>query len=211
MLTCVEDLEAFRFEVEKYIDVLLPLEYLQRSKVVVCRHKKTGIFFGGYVIVKEGALRVLESIPEFDVSKVSVDLSNVAEITGLWLDPTKADTKFASFLFWLKLYTDLAFSRFDGFVYAYTLKKKNLQKIYGTFMPTVLFSGMTKKLIGMSEAEEESVEFIPKKRVVFAPVRHFSFVGRRLRMAFRAVYRRTFPGFIPRPFSLLNFLFKSWL
>jgi len=192
-LTEIEDLEVFRTIAAEYIDVLLPLEYLQQSKVVVCS-LPTGEFCGGYMLVPQGQfpLRVLDSIPDPEFARIETDLTNVAEITGLWLDAKKANTTFCSIVFWLKLYFDLATSGYDGFVYAYTLKKKNLAKIYSTFGPTSLFEGLTKQLAGMGEPAVEAVEYIDKGKVRAAPFSHFSFLSRRFNVAFKRICRNKF-------------------
>jgi len=201
-LTATEDLEKFRTITATYIDVLFPLDYLQQSKVVVCS-LPSGEFCGGYMLVPQGKLplRVLDSIPNKDFAKIETDLSNVAEITGLWLDSKKANTTFCSIIFWFKLYLDLATSKYDGFVYAYTLKKKNLGKIYATFGPTSLFEGATKQLDGMEQPEMEAVEYIAKKKVRFAIFKHFSFLSRRFDVAFKRICRNKFFLLKPIRFS----------
>jgi len=170
LLTSDEDLESYRQLTEKYINVLLPLEYLQRSKVVAFRHAN-GELCGGYVLVQSGPLRVLESIPEDDFSQIFTDLSNVAEITGLWLDSKKSGTLFCSVALWLRLYFDLLFSSFDGFVYAYTLKKNNLLE-----------------WIRVPVKEVEAVEFVPKRQAILAPFRHHKFLTRRVTIVLRSLY-----------------------
>ncbi len=187
ILTSNEDLETYRRLTEKYINVLFPLEYLKRSRVVVFRHGN-GDICGGYVLVKSGPLRVLESIPDEHRAKIPIDISNVAEITGLWLDPKKADSIFCSVALWLTLYFGLLFSSFDGFVYAYTLKKSNLKKIYATFHPISLFEGLTKQLEGMPLPEEEAVEFVSKRQTIIAPFRHYKFLTRRITIVCRSMY-----------------------
>lgn len=200
-LTEIEELEKYRVLTEKYIDVLFPMEYLKQSKVVVCC-LPTGEFCGGYMIVPQGdsPLRVLDSIPEEDFTKIETELGNVAEITGLWLDSKKAKTTFCSLVFWLKLYVDLASSRYDGFVYAYTHKKRNLAKIYSTFGPTTLFEGLTLQQDGMACPEVEVVQYIDKGKVRTAPYRQFSFVSRRFKFAIRGIFQNKFP--ILRPIRL---------
>jgi len=183
-LKSIEDLDHYRHTTEQYIDVLLPLEYLQQSKVVVFRHR-SGELCGGYTLVRSGTLRVLNSIPDKHRKKITLDLSNVAEITGLWLDARKARHSFCSILFWLHLYVDLVVSPFDGFVYAYTLKKRNLKKTYSTFAPITLYEGETKQQEGMSGSEIEAVEFISKKSVVLSPLLQYRFATRRILFALR--------------------------
>jgi len=207
-LTEIADLEVYRSLTAKYIDVLFPMEYLQQAKVVVCS-TASGEFCGGYMLVPQGGLplRVLDSIPDDDLAKVQTDLANVAEITGLWLDAKKANTTFCSLVFWLKLYADLATSSYDGFVYAYTLKKRNLAKIYATFCPTTLFEGMTKQQDGMAQPELEAVEYIDKGKVRTAPFKHFSFVSRRFDIAFKRICQNKFPILKPLRLSFMS-LFK---
>ena len=188
ILTASNDLEDFRHLTKKYIDVLLPIEYLKRSKVVSFCHQG-GAMCGGFVLVKNEPLRVLESIPANYFAQIPIDLSNVAEITGLWLDSKKADNIFCSILFWLALYYNLSSSSFDGFVYAYALKKKNLRRIYATFCPVTLFEGLTKQLEGMASPEKEAVEFITKRKVRLAPFQHFKFFSRRFTLILKTFKR----------------------
>ena len=207
-LSATEDLELFRKIAAKYIDVLLPLEYLQRSRVVVCCSKE-GKYCGGYMIVQKGTLRVLDSIPEDKFSEIAVNLENVAEITGLWLDSSKTESCFCSTVFWLKLYLDLAFSKYTGFVYAYTMKKKNLAKTYSTFNPTTLFRGETKQLEGMDSPEIEVVEYVDKMKVITAPFRHFNFLVRRFNLGTkRALRRRAHSTCMAYVFAPLTFFRK---
>jgi hypothetical protein len=200
-LTEIEDLEVFRTLTAKYIDVLFPMEYLQQSKVVVCC-LPTGEFCGGYMVVPQGdsPLRVLDSIPDDEFPKIKTDLSNVAEVTGLWLDSKKADTTFCSIIFWLKLFVDLSFSKYDGYVYAYNVKKKDIKRAYAPLGPVSLFEGATKQLDGMDEPELEAVEYLGRKNVRSAPFKQFPFLFRRFKVAFKRVSRRKF--FFLRPIRL---------
>jgi hypothetical protein len=186
-LTSDEDLETYRHLTQKYINVLFQLEYLKRSKVVAFR-LRNGEICGGYVLVKNGPFRVLDSIPSEHRHTISTDLSNVAEITGLWLDSQKADNVFCSAILWLALYFGLLFSSFDGFVYAYSLKKENLKKLYSTFHPISLFKGLTIQQEGMIAAEEEAVEFVSKLQAGLAPFRQYEFLTRRITIVLRSMF-----------------------
>jgi hypothetical protein len=188
-LTSDEDLEIYRQLTDKYINVLFPLEYLKQSKVVVLRHKN-GDICGGYMLVTEGPFRVLESIPDEQRAKISMDLSNVAEITGLWLDAKKADSLFCSAGLWITLYFAALFSSFDGFVYAYSTKKRNLKKMYASFGPVSLFEGETRQLEGMPLPEKEAVELVTKRQAALIPVKNLKFFTRRFTVVGRSISLR---------------------
>ncbi len=182
VLRSVEELNRYRLIAAKYIDVLLPLEYLQRSKVVAYV-RDDGAYCGGMVFVMQGPFRVLESIPDGVINRLPVDQKDVLEITGFWLDRRQATSKLASFFFWIRFYIELVISGKKGFVYAYCLRKKHLEKLYANGNPIALFKGATKMQEGMSSPEEESVEFVRWPTIFFGPVRKPQFLIRRFKVA----------------------------
>ena len=101
----VHELNHFQKLTQSYIDVLLPLEYLKRSKVIICENKH-GEICGGFVIVMKGPFRVIDSIPEFDHESWKNKLKDTAEITGLWLD-SDFSKRTSSLKFWLKVYSEM--------------------------------------------------------------------------------------------------------
>lgn len=183
-----EELNKFRHVTEKYINVLLPLEYLKRSRVVAYS-RSDGVYCAGMVFVKKRPFRVLEQIPESAPNMLPVSEDYVFEITGLWLDEKLTDNKFASLFFSLKLYKEFLLRGKKGCVYAYSLKKRNLQKLYANAKPEVLFSGQTKLLDGMEFPELETVEFISRKNLILWPFRKPKMFIRRVKIIIDKQFR----------------------
>ncbi|MCK5073833.1 MAG: hypothetical protein KAQ98_10435 [Bacteriovoracaceae bacterium] len=175
----VHELNHFQKLTQSYIDVLLPLEYLKRSKVIICENKH-GEICGGFVIVMKGPFRVIDSIPEFDHESWKNKLKDTAEITGLWLD-SDFSKRTSSLKFWLKVYSEMILTRKKYFTYAWSLKKPKLGEIYSHANPTVLFRGATKILPGMKEADNESVELVRRTNLVLTPFVKPSFILKRLK------------------------------
>lgn len=156
------------------IGVRFPIEYLEKARVV-------GIFMdgkllGGFAIVPGKNLRVLESIKD---KKKNIQIpENVSELTGLWLD--ESIRSFFSTRLWIHIYFDILTHENQYFVYSYSLKKKNLRKLYDNFPKQVIYRGLIEKLPGMEEDDYESIELISKKDVLFFPFKNFDFFIRRM-------------------------------
>lgn len=160
VLTQVNDVEMFAFYCSKKLKLDYPIDYLMQAKVRAF-YNKYGVMIGGYVLNFNGAFRVINSLPKhvkknspWVNSKV---LSNAYEVTGLWLDHRLSDLG-TSFVFWLTMYKDMIFTRRKYLVYAYSLDKTNLKKLYSNLKPKVIFSGKTILQEGMKEECEESIE-----------------------------------------------------
>jgi len=178
VLTTEEELNNYRKITNAFIDVLLPLSYLKRSKVVAVVNKKDEIR-GGFVIVMQGPFRTLQSIPKKTDHINNALKGNVGEITGLWLDPRFKDCR-SSLKFWLRFYWELLSSGKSDYVYAYSLRKPKLGLLYKAGRPKVLFRGQTKILEGMDMPEKESVEILSMKNLALAPLTSPHFILRRL-------------------------------
>ena len=163
----------------RYIDVRLPLEYLQRSKVIACFNNE-GFICGGFVIVLEGPFRVITSIPNFNEQKWKPQLANCAEVTGLWLDNSYR-YKHTSIKFWLTVYFELLKTKKEYFTYAWSLKKPKLGEIYAHGNPVVLFQGETNILPGMDKPDHESVEIVKRKDLLLTPIFKPTFLLKRVR------------------------------
>ena len=176
------ELELFRDYAERYISVRFPLDYLQKSKVVAY-YSEEGRMCGGYAFVLKPPFRVIESLPEF-VRKRSealrkVSMESLFEFTGLWLSPEIRCRRIAS-RFWFQIYRDILTLGKSHFVYAYSLDKPALGKLYSICRPDVIFQGETKILAGMKRAENESVEMSSLARVAVAPLLRPQLLTRRL-------------------------------
>ena len=163
----------------KYIDVRLPLEYLQRSKVIACFNRQ-GFICGGFVIVLEGPFRVITSIPNFNEQKWHHQLKNCAEVTGLWFDNSHTHKR-ASIKFWLTVYFELLRTKKEYFTYAWSLKKPKLGEIYAHGNPVILFRGETNILPGMDQPDHESVEIVKRRDLLLTPLLKPTFLLKRVR------------------------------
>ncbi len=160
------ELEIFRQVTSEYIDVLLPLDYLQRSKVIACLDKK-GKISGGMMFVMKGPFRVLESIPNFKYESSNIREEKTCEVTGLWLSSEMKNSYSARF--WLRILWEFIISGKSNFVYAFTASKPKLKEIYAAADPITLYEGLTHIQPGMEEPEEECVQCILLSRMVLAP------------------------------------------
>ena len=179
-----EELETFCDNTEQYIAVRFPLDYLRNGKVVAY-YSKDGRMLGGYALISKPPFRVIESLPE-EVRSRHPALQRLAktslfEITGLWLAP-ELQLKRASFVLWLRLYRDAIALGKSHFVYAYSLTKPSLGRLYRVCHPEVVFRGRTRQLPGMLRAEEESVELSTVARaMLFTLLQPRFFLGRLFR------------------------------
>lgn len=177
------DLELYRHKAHAQIDVLFPLEYLKRSTVVGC-FDRSGDLVAGYMLVRKGPFRVLESVPDSGRTSLLDSLratnQRVSEITGLWIAHRHRGGKLSGHL-WMRLYRDMILSGKTQFVYAYTLKKTNLGVQYAVARPMVIFRGETGLLPGMNAAEEESVEVFHLLNLMLVPFRHPGYFADRFR------------------------------
>ncbi len=160
------ELEHFAKMTDKFIDVLLPLDYLKRSKVIGCFNKDR--LCGGFVIVLKGPFRVVESIPGVFKYPKKFKEKETAEVTGLWLNSELVKGGYGAF-FWIKLIKELIFSGKKNFVYAYSLKKSHIGRMYSPARPTVFFRGETTMLKGMNAPDKESVEIMVLRNLLLAP------------------------------------------
>lgn len=178
LLTTDEELDQYRKITNGFIDVLLPLNYLKRSRVIAVVNKNDEIR-GGFVIVMQGPFRTLQSIPK-KTDAINEHLKgNIGEITGLWLDPRLKSAR-SSLKFWLRLYWELISSGKSDYVYAYSLRKPKLGRLYKAGRPKILFRGQTKQMDGMSMPEKESVEIVNMKKLALAPLLNPKFLLGRL-------------------------------
>ncbi len=164
-----QELLEYSKKVAPLIDVELPLEYLKRSKVVACYDKNENIC-GGFVIVKRGPFRVLDSIPNPCSKTISYNKSSkVAEVTGLWISHEIIKRNKAG-AFWCRLIWNIITSGKKHFAYAYSLRKPKIGRMYSKAKPEVLFKGLTNILPGMSSYDEESVEVIRLRNLILSPI-----------------------------------------
>lgn len=172
------ELEIYRHAIHKHIDVLFPLEYLKQGRVYGF-YNKEGDIYGGFALITEGPFRVLDSIPNFKGLEVDADLSQTAELTGLWLSNTNRK-KHISLKFWLTLLHKILISEKKYFVYAYSSCKVHLEQIYSRANPIILFKGETIMLPGMTAVDHESVELLVRNRLIIQALKNPDFFLKRL-------------------------------
>ncbi|MBT8340199.1 MAG: hypothetical protein HKP58_07670 [Desulfatitalea sp.] len=182
-----EELEWYRRSAHQYIDVLFPLEYLQRSRVVACLDD-TGSICGGFIIVLEGPFRVLEQIPGGETVDLPIKTEKTAEITGLWRTKSWCKKHGSASLF-IRLGFEIFRSRKKYFIYSYTLRKPHLGEIYSFVNPKVLYQGDV-FLPGMDAADEESIEVFTVWNCLAALFRSPAFILPRLSPGRRNIGRR---------------------
>ncbi|MBT3980848.1 MAG: hypothetical protein HOE90_05800 [Bacteriovoracaceae bacterium] len=177
-LTSEKEINTYREMTSVQVDVLFPIEYLKRSRVVVWMDHE-GVIKGGFVIVTKPPFRVLESIPQRVRNHLDVEPFECVEVTGLWLHHS-LENKRDSARFWLKLYREVWSMKKENIIYAYDIKKKKLKNIYQKGKPEVLYKGITIRLQGMKTSEVESVEMVRRKNVLLTPLFTPSFLISRL-------------------------------
>ncbi len=193
-LKTFQELDAYRFVASKYIEVLFPIDYMERSKVYAWVDDE-GEILGGFMIVVKGPFRVLNSIPDH-ADTVLLCEKEVAEVTGVFLS-SKLRGRQKSCEFWLRMYWNLLLVRKKYYVYSYALKKPQLQRIYSMTKPFVLFKGQTKPLPGMSGVEYEAVECMTFKNLLAVPVHRPKFFTKRLAAG------TEIPSKVPRRFATI--------
>jgi hypothetical protein len=187
VLRSESELNEYAEKTHRHLGVRFPLEYLKRSKVVAYL-SDSGEMVGGYAMVLKGPFRTLESLP--DVVRdchpflKETPMKDICEFTGLWLAP-EMRRRTVSFVFWLRMYFDVVTLGKKHFVYAYSLDKKALGRMYRVCNPEVLFRGMTRMQPGMSKPEAESVEVTSLARIVWTPLLKPQF------LLFKMIRRRT--------------------
>lgn len=156
------ELREFASLTHKFLSIQFPIEYLQQSKVTAYIDD-AGRMLGGYVLVLRGPFRVVESLPDevknADPRFAPENLEEGFEVTGLWVSPALRDRKI-NLLFWLRMYFDMLTLGRKWLIYAYSLDKPGLGRMYSIAKPSVVFRGETKILPGMPEPDAESVEVV---------------------------------------------------
>jgi hypothetical protein len=175
------------------VDVSLPMEYLERSKVFGIFNKR-GELVGGFLIVMTGQLRSLRSLPSKELIPDLVDTWDIGEVNGLWLSP-EVRKKSVSILFWLLVAREVIFSGKKHFIYTYTTKKKKLGDIYASVKPITLYEGETPVLEGMDESDVETIQLVSVKNIIVALFTTPKFFVRRVFGKRRVIHRtRAYAG-----------------
>ncbi|OFZ21807.1 MAG: hypothetical protein A2202_00465 [Bdellovibrionales bacterium RIFOXYA1_FULL_36_14] len=175
----LNELDRFRKLTNKYIHVLFPMDYLAKSRVFGC-YDSWQRLCGGFVLVMKGPFRVLESIPSHIEKHQDLDLDKACEVTGLWFSPAAKDRS-KSIVFWLRLYLEIIKTQKKFLVYAFSMSKPQIGKMYEPAKPVRLFEGQTNILPGMEDYDNEVVEFIKRKDLLFFPLKSPDFLFKRVK------------------------------
>lgn len=182
LLTEESDLREYAELTYRFLDIRFPLEYLKRSRVRACVTPE-GRILGGYMLVMEGPYRVVESLPEAVRAKeprfAPEVLNKGMEVTGLWMSPALRCRR-TNLLFWLRMYYEMLTLGRKWLIYAYSLDKPGLGRLYSVAKPKVVFRGETKIQEGMPEPDAESVEVVSIFNLAKAPFTAPQFLLRRL-------------------------------
>lgn len=173
-ITNARSLRSYQEKTASYIDVKFPLDYLQGSKVYAIY--KNSKMVGGYAVISNRPLRVIESLKDPIIKENIPD--KTAEITGLWVDRRYRGEY--SFYLWLHMFFTIMKDENRNFIYAYSVKKKNLENLYSSFPKKVLFRGVVEAIEGMDGDDYESIELVSKKDLYLFPVYKFGFFKKRL-------------------------------
>jgi len=181
------ELDHFRKLTNKYIHVLFPIEYLERSRVFCCYDSQNRIC-GGFVLVMKGPFRVLDSIPTGSDAH-GLNMNKTCEVTGLWFVPSAKDRS-KSIKFWGRLYLELLRTQKNNFVYAFSMSNPQIGKMYEPARPVRLFKGKTEILPGMDDYDNEVVEYVKKSNLYLFPFRSPDFFIKRIKHNFLQKMRR---------------------
>lgn len=181
-----ESLTLFQAETARRIQVELPLEYLQRSKVVALISRDGKRVHGGFVIADNGPLRAFEQLPEGWVGSheyLKTRRHACFEVNGFWLNHRDARS-FACFSLYASCFAHIAWQAFRGkyyFVYAFDASKKSLEAMFASFHPVRVFEGEVKALPGMDGPGREIVEVCSLPRLLYSAAKRPGFIFRRMR------------------------------
>lgn len=151
------DLIKFQEENQRHIGVLFPIEYLRESRAYGMYHNNQ--LMGGYLIKTKSQLRTLQGLPDnvYNSFLNSYKLSEVCEITGLWIHPSLRKSTSSRRLI-MNIALRLAIRPKKHFVYTYSKKCAGLEKLYSLSKPKRIYEGYVKQLPGMNRPDEEIIE-----------------------------------------------------
>jgi hypothetical protein len=196
VLASDSELDAYRHAIQQKIDVLLPLEYLKRSRVVACFDEFDEIA-GGFVLVLKPPFRVIDSIPDGAGMPLGVSPDSVAELTGLWMSRRYAQ-RHGSVGLWVRMFREVLTCSKTNFVYAYSLRKPKLADLYAGGRPVVLYRGETKTLPGMDGPDLESVEMVSLRGLMMGALATPTFFLKRLKPSRESRLRKLIPLWLGR-------------
>ncbi len=151
------DYELFIRKAKDFIGINYSLDFLEKSKTIGVYKEKQLV--GGYILNEDLRVRSLDSIPDkINLSNLGVKHKDVAEMTGLWMDPLVRGTQ-SSFVLWFSMMKNVFFSKKKKIVFAYDQSDEKLKHIYSVVNPRKIYSGPTKKIKGVNIPKDENVVF----------------------------------------------------
>lgn len=161
-----ESLSEFRERAGEVLGIRFPTSYLQQADAYALTHEFQGIC-GGLIVVQNPPFRCLQSIPiesKWDVFKRLGDLTNCAEINGVWIAP-EAKSAFVSNAFWRQMIDVLLASNKDRFLFTVDHSNRHMLGHVSFLQPVVLYSGATIQLDGMGHVANEVIFSIQRDSV----------------------------------------------
>lgn len=155
-ITRKEELDLVLDKIENYTGVRLPMDYVNRSKVV-------GVFsqeklVAGYLLVTTPHFRSLLFVPD-QVKKedafFSENVYEMMEVNGLWISPA-LKTPGLQVRVWVHLIKDIFLSRKKYVLLMRNSKNKSMEKLLGMANPKKLFCGKPELMAG--EKTHDSIE-----------------------------------------------------
>jgi hypothetical protein len=184
VLKNVDQLSLYQEQTAHRVGVELPMDYLQRARVIGLIDRDTTRLAGGFVMAYQGPLRCLAQIPEADShSRALIDRygDQCFEINGLWLDHHQAPSG-SSFHLYMRCMQEaiqLSLSGKTKYVYAYSAENHKLRKFYQNFNSKRIYEGPIKPLPGLHKIEDEVVEMGCMKRLPLTVLRNPGFLVKR--------------------------------
>ncbi|MFG1499107.1 hypothetical protein ABMA70_02785 [Halobacteriovorax sp. XZX-3] len=163
-LRCInelDELQEFQQLAYQRIGVKFPLDFLARNKTFALFNKH-GLMCGGFTFALGSDSRVVKSLPDDALAKLKKDVpdfeNDLFEATALWMSRYQR-CRLLGVYFWLMMYIEASRMGRNFYIYAYSSAKPKLGEIYNTIRPFRLYKGYTKMLPGMSEPDDEVIEY----------------------------------------------------
>lgn len=184
-LRCIDELDELQeFQLLAYnrIGVKFPIDFLARNKTYALFNKH-GVMCGGFTFALGSDSRVVKSLPDEALTKLKANVPNLEEdlfeATALWMSRYQR-CRLLGVYFWLMMYLEATRMGRSYYIYAYSTAKPKLGEIYNTIRPYRLYQGFTKILPGMSEPDDEVIEYGTMMNVHLSFGRIVSFLVKRL-------------------------------
>ncbi len=181
-LSDLDDLVEFQRLTYNRIGVKFPIDFLSRNKTFALFNKH-GVMCGGFTFALGSDSRVVKSLPDEALAKLHKDVPNLEdnlfEATALWMSRYQR-CRLLGVYFWLMLYLEATKMGRSYYIYAYSSAKPKLGEIYNTIRPYRLYKGFTKILPGMSEPDDEVIEYGTMMNVHLSFGRIVTFLFKRL-------------------------------